>query len=255
MLGFNVEDAIAMQCQLDKFIVNIEDEWVTLQLQWDHLKNCWHDHQYNKFESYFNALSEGYTRAIKECRVYYDFLSMKIREAKDLERQQSLIMPLIQASAVIVGTGLVSNNPTLLIVGLPSLLGFLNQLNNLGGGHKYQYQKERERFLIGLANDPKAPKEVRQWIKQEQNRIWNIQKLRATGRLAQAIQNAKMNKDKDDKKQKLRVSKYIKSPPGYDVGHYVAGVDMSSNFRLELASMNRARPHTAKNLGLPGSYF
>jgi len=261
MLGINVEDTLALHRQLVNFIADVEDDWTSVKTQWEDLKACWCDRQYERFEPYFDALSGNYIKTLEECKRYSEFLSNKIQETKEIpelivDPRERLVNSSIQNAANLAGIGLALNNPALVAVGIPSLLNSLNLLKNPGGGHGYQYQKERYKFLMALADDPKAPKDVRNWIKQEQRRIWNTQKLKASGKLEQANKNAKKNEGKKGRepKTKVRTSVYIRTPPGYDVGHRVAGIDMASNFQLELSSMNRAKPHIADALGLSPGY-
>ncbi len=80
MLGFNIKDAQNYQHKLGIFIHNVEDEWGNLIRQWEQLKDCWHDRQYERFEPYFKILSERYQQSLTECNDYHVFLGGKINE-------------------------------------------------------------------------------------------------------------------------------------------------------------------------------
>lgn len=77
------------------------------------------------------------------------------------------------------------------------------------GKHAYPYQKARKEFMLDSLSDPGIAKHIRGWMQQEYNRYGK--------------------------------SGYWHSPPGYDVGHKVPGIDQASNFRWEEAGMNRSR--------------
>jgi len=104
---------------------------------------------------------------------------------------------------------------------------------SVGGGHGYIYHKARQQFLYGLASDPSQPKYVRGWIKQELNRLKQVQRAKADGTTPPGG-----NK------------RHIHGIPGYDVGHHYPDIDLPENFRLELVSSNRARPGIARRLGI-----
>ena len=86
----------------------------------------------------------------------------------------------------------------------------------LGGEHRSQYHRTREKFLRNLINDPNQPKWIRGMIK------------------TKLFQNPS----------------YFRGIPGYDVGHFIPGIDLPENYRLELSSVNRARPNIAKKTGV-----
>lgn len=109
----------------------------------------------------------------------------------------------------------------------------INLLSKLGGGHGGKYRSARQQFLKGLANDPKQPAFVRGWVKQEINRIEQVNRAKSEGRLTPGG-----NK------------RHIRGIPGMDVGHRIPDIDVPDNFRLEEAAMNRSRPHIARRLGI-----
>ena len=247
MLGFNVEDAIALQSQLLKCIENIEDDWTNVKTQWEQLKDCWHDRQYDRFKPFFQILSENHIKALEEYNKYSDFLAQKIQETKEIPELASKQGGLINSS--------IQNAANLnLAIGLS-----LNPPKNLEGNHGYKYQKERRKFLMSLANDPKQPKYIKGWIKQEERKIWNNKKFKKASDVIKQL--AKENAEKNtnikgrENRVKVNLSQYMRSPPTSDVGHRKAGNDEASNFRLELRSMNRLRSHIARKLGLPPIYF
>jgi|GEM_PF-5842398 len=241
IVGISLEDTQALLQQLRRFQENIGRDWKSVIDKWQNLEHCWQDRQYDRFEPFFEQLSQTYNQCEQKCEEYAQFLEKLI----PVTAQDQFINSAINATASLVAIGLASNEPTITAVGATSLLTFLK---GLGGGHKYKYRQERQIFLRSLADDPKAPKHVREWIKQEQKRIWNIQKLKATKKLKEAVQNAKKSE------QTLRKSDEIKGVPGYDVGHRFPQVDLASTFRLEIAADNRGRPGRAKRLGLSESH-
>lgn len=108
---------------------------------------------------------------------------------------------------------------------------------NQDGKHGAAYAKARQTFLRGLVEDSNQPSYVRGWVKQELNRLNQIARARRLG-----------EPPPGGNRYQLR------GVPGLDVGHAIPGWDHPINFRLELASMNRARPGTAKRLGLDHKY-
>jgi tetratricopeptide (TPR) repeat protein len=116
---------------------------------------------------------------------------------------------------------------------MPVVSAWIYTLTNLGGGHGWRYQQARQTFLRGLAEDDNQPAYVRGWIKQELNRLERVGRSKETG-----------NRPPGGNKRQIR------GVPGLDVGHVYPDIDLPENFRLESASMNRARPGIAKRLGL-----
>ncbi|MCA9889620.1 MAG: hypothetical protein KC546_14675 [Anaerolineae bacterium] len=112
-----------------------------------------------------------------------------------------------------------------------ALATWLPQL--LGGKHGSLYQRERQKYLRGLIDDPDQPRHVRGWVAQELNRLEQIRSARKNGQ----------HPPGGSKRQ-------VRGIPGIDVGHRYPDIDLAENFRLELASMNRARPQIAKRLGM-----
>lgn len=95
--------------------------------------------------------------------------------------------------------------------------------------HGWEYAKEQQKFLRSIVekgNRWKYPKHVVSWIEEQI-------KLIKAGKAAR-----------------------IKSPPGYDVGHRTAailkGKHAIDNFKLELATMNRARGPKERSIARRG---
>ena len=86
-------------------------------------------------------------------------------------------------------------------------------------------------------NDQKQPKYIKGWVKNEIRRLDQIKAAKKRG-----VRTSGRNK------------RHVRGIPGFDVGHRYPGVDKSSNFRLEMASVNRARYHVAKRMGLSSKY-
>lgn len=75
--------------------------------------------------------------------------------------------------------------------------------------HGYPYQKARKAFMVTSLSDPNVGKNIKGWIKQELNRVGK--------------------------------SGYLRSPPGYDVGHKIPGIDLPDNFQWEHSNSNRSK--------------
>lgn len=90
--------------------------------------------------------------------------------------------------------------------------------------HGYSFEKAKQEMLRREVNNPNLGSAERGWIKQELNRIQRGEATR------------------------------LRMPPGFDAGHRVPGLNTASNLRLEPSSINRARPHIAKRLGLDWIY-
>jgi hypothetical protein len=63
--------------------------------------------------------------------------------------------------------------------------------------------------MLASLENAKVASHIRGWIQQEINRVGK--------------------------------SKYLKSPPGYDVGHRKRGIDVAENFQWESIDMNRSK--------------
>lgn len=124
-----------------------------------------------------------------------------------------------------------------LATAVPALLNTFMAMLERMGHHGYTYQKHQQQYLRSLVDDPNQPGYVRGWVRQELNRIDQVQKAKAAGCQPPG-----------------RTSKRIKGIPGLDVGHRFPGLDLIENFRLEEASMNRRRYFVAKRLGISDKY-
>lgn len=124
---------------------------------------------------------------------------------------------------------LASGNPVLLTIFAAAFDGM--------GTHGAKYNAARQSFLRSLANDPKQPRHVRGWVRQEINRINQVDRAISEGRRPPG-----------------RASRQIKGIPGYDVGHRFPGLDLPANFRLEDRATNRRRPIIARRLGIDHLY-
>ena len=90
--------------------------------------------------------------------------------------------------------------------------------------HGSSFEKVKQEMLRREANNPNLGGAERGWIQQELNRIQRGEATR------------------------------LRMPPGFDAGHRIPGINAASNLRLEPSSINRARPHIAKRLGLDWIY-
>lgn len=100
------------------------------------------------------------------------------------------------------------------------------------GGHGSTYRRARQEYLRSLVDDPRQPRYVRGWVRQELNRI---DQKRAASREGRSPPGG---------------SRQLRGIPGLDVGHRYPDIDLVQNFRLEDASVNRRRHHIAKRLGV-----
>lgn len=100
------------------------------------------------------------------------------------------------------------------------------------GSHGSTYRRARQEYLRSLVDDPKQPRYVRGWIRQEINRIERAKTAVREGRLPPGK------------------AREIHGIPGLDVGHRYPDIDLPQNFRLEDASVNRRRVHIARRLGV-----
>jgi hypothetical protein len=77
------------------------------------------------------------------------------------------------------------------------------------GEHSTPYKRARKEFMRRSLNDPNVASRIKEWIRQE---------------IATRGEDG-----------------YWRSPPGFDVGHIIPGLDAPENFRWENADMNRSR--------------
>ena len=82
MLGFNIEDAQALQHQMETFLIETESDWRSIVVQWEMLKECWNDNQYDHFMRFFDGLARSYQIAIAEVHEYSSFLKKIISEVE-----------------------------------------------------------------------------------------------------------------------------------------------------------------------------
>jgi hypothetical protein len=98
------------------------------------------------------------------------------------------------------------------------------------------YDREKQKFLRNLINDPDQPRHVRGWARQELNRLEAIRRARASGTTGPQGQVGP-----GGDKRRLRV------PIGYNVGHIddirkTPRQHAASRFRLEDVTLNKGRP-------------
>ena len=104
-----------------------------------------------------------------------------------------------------------------------------------------EYEREttaaRQSFLRAQADNPKQPRYVRGWVRQEINRIEQGKRAVAEGRQPPG-----------------GPARQIRGIPGLDVGHRFPDLDLPENFRLEDRATNRRRPIIARRLGIDHLY-
>lgn len=83
------------------------------------------------------------------------------------------------------------------------------QLLRSEGSHGALYKKAKKEFFLRSLDDPEVKKSITGWIKQE---------IRQSG-----------------------LNGAWRNPPGFDVGHRIAGLDRPENFHWENSDMNRSR--------------
>jgi hypothetical protein len=99
--------------------------------------------------------------------------------------------------------------------------------------HGYAFEKAKQDMLRRALDDPSLGRAERGWLKQEINRLVQVQRAHAGG----------MSPPGGNKRN-------MRMPPGLDAGHRIPGINEPWNLRLEPAGINRARPAIAKRLGL-----
>jgi|GEM_PF-4201447 len=87
MLRFNISDAQLLHFQLEAFHIKLEGDWQSLIFQWDKLKECWNDTQYNEFEQLFETLSIRYFQLIERRHEYNLFLQHLINKLENIPEQ------------------------------------------------------------------------------------------------------------------------------------------------------------------------
>jgi hypothetical protein len=121
---------------------------------------------------------------------------------------------------------------------------FVSALSSFfGGGHGYKYRKTRQEYLRSRPDDPNEPRYVRGWIKQEMRRLDQIKQAKREKRVHVDAEGRTFQGPGGDKRN-------IRGIPGLHVGHRYPDIDVPENYRLELPSMNSARPGIARRLGI-----
>lgn len=102
------------------------------------------------------------------------------------------------------------------------------------------YDRERQKFLRGLINNPDQPRFVRGWAQQEINRLQAIKRAKAGG---QKGPQGQVGPGGDRKR--------LRTVPGLDVGH-IDDIRLrprqhdAAGFRLENTAINKGRPSRVK---------
>ncbi|EKD10329.1 hypothetical protein [Limnospira platensis] len=81
--SFIVEDAEQLLTELRRFNDSLKTEWSRVQSQWDNLKKCWHDPQYDEYSPLFEKLKERYQQTEIECEKYIAFIYKQIEITKE----------------------------------------------------------------------------------------------------------------------------------------------------------------------------
>jgi len=142
--------------------------------------------------------------------------------------------------AVTPATGVPSGEAPLLSPLAQSFVGFIPGSDSSGQSqrsHGYAFEKAKQEMLRRALDNPKVSSAIRGWIKQEVNRMERARQARVGG-----------YQPPGGNPRRMRI------PPGVDAGHRIPGLDKPENLRFELASMNRARWHLAKRLGVEHKY-
>jgi hypothetical protein len=83
IVGISSEDTQALLLQLQRFQGTIGNDWKSLISQWQNLQNCWQDYQYERFEPFFEQLSNTYGQCKQQCEEYNQFLEERIHASED----------------------------------------------------------------------------------------------------------------------------------------------------------------------------
>jgi hypothetical protein len=83
IVGISVEDTQTLLQQLQCFQETIGSDWRSLINQWQNLQNCWQDCQYERFEPFFEQLSNTYDQCKQQCEEYTQFLEERIRASEN----------------------------------------------------------------------------------------------------------------------------------------------------------------------------
>lgn len=97
-------------------------------------------------------------------------------------------------------------------------------------GHGPEFQTAKQEMLQRALNDPNTPRHIKGWIRQEMNRLENIDS--GNGYMAPGG------------------SRYLRMPPGMHAGHRIPGWDTAANLRLEDGWMNMHRVVVARRVGI-----
>jgi hypothetical protein len=218
------------KASLEKHINSLNLDFKQLEARWIAFDNNAEGDYVKQFRGGWRVTQNKFKEYINQNRAILALLDKAIEDLIEFASPQSqFLTSSVKIGAGMAILGLTVSDPVLTTMGANSLLTILQ---SVGGGHKSIYRKARRQFLLSLLDDPKAPKYVRGWIKQELNRIspYSHNKRKRNGINMRGI-------------------------PGFDVGHKYPQIDLSSTFRLEYITMNRSKPHKAKRRGLPPSYY
>jgi chromosome segregation ATPase len=185
--------------------------------------------------AYRKAVAQHITQIAKQVPRAQGYLRQRIQALKDFERPLgSLPDERRPGSGASGGAGQAQGRAeTLVSTVVSAVLPTVFATVNANGGHKEKYRKARDEWLrTRVLTDPNQPRFVRGWIKNELRRSAEIRRARVEGREVSGSVD------------------YIRTPPGYHVGHRYPDLDIPDNFRLELISMNCARPGIARRLGV-----
>ena len=115
--------------------------------------------------------------------------------------------------------------------------------------HDHRYRVARQQYLQTLEKDESQPRHVRGWARQERIRMARIERAQQQG-LGRYVRGA------IGRFLPGGSTRYWRGVPGMDVGHKLGKHNQHDpkNFRLENASLNRARPGISRRLGLFHKY-
>ncbi len=82
MTTFDLEDAEALLTQLQRFHETLDQEWTSVLNRWGNLKSVWYDAQFDRFEPYFEKLSDTHRESERECEAYIAFMKEQIQVAE-----------------------------------------------------------------------------------------------------------------------------------------------------------------------------
>jgi archaellum component FlaC len=81
-VGINIDHTRALLQAIQHFQEVVDDDWKRVVGQWQDLKDCWRDSQYDRFEPSFEQLCNAYNLCARQCEQYVEFLENRIHASE-----------------------------------------------------------------------------------------------------------------------------------------------------------------------------